>query len=197
MERPHYKTVVISDVHLGAPHSKVREVSEFLSSVDCDRLIMNGDIIDGWQLHNSDDKWNSSHSAFFRVIMKMMENHSTEVIYVSGNHDDFLDPIVPSKLFNISFVSEYILREEKHSYVVIHGHAFDSITARFRWISRLGDIGYNLLLKFNNMWNRARMRHGKEYYSFSKVIKHKVKQAVSLISGFESDAAVTKLTDSK
>ena len=187
MERPHYKTVVISDVHLGATHSKVREVSEFLSSVDCDRLIMNGDIIDGWQLHNSDDKWNSSHSAFFRVIMKMMENHSTEVIYVSGNHDDFLDPIVPSKLFNISFVSEYILREEKHSYVVIHGHAFDSITARFRWISRLGDIGYNLLLKFNNMWNRARMRHGKEYYSFSKVIKHKVKQAVSLISGFESD----------
>ena len=74
MERPHYKTVVISDVHLGSPHSKVREVSEFLSSVDCDRLIMNGDIIDGWQLHNSDDKWNSSHSAFFRVIMKMMEN---------------------------------------------------------------------------------------------------------------------------
>ena len=56
MERPHYKTVVISDVHLGSPHSKVREVSEFLSSVDCDRLIMNGDIVDGWQLHNSDDK---------------------------------------------------------------------------------------------------------------------------------------------
>ena len=56
MERPHYKTVVISDVHLGAPHSKVREVSEFLSAVDCDRLIMNGDIIDGWQLKNSNDK---------------------------------------------------------------------------------------------------------------------------------------------
>ena len=56
MERPHYKTVVISDVHLGAPHSKVREVSEFLSAVDCDRLIMNGDIIDGWQLKNSNDR---------------------------------------------------------------------------------------------------------------------------------------------
>ena len=94
MERPHYKTVVISDVHLGAPHSKVREVSEFLSSVDCDRLIMDGDIVDGWQLHNSDDKWNAGHSAFFRVIMKMMENHGTEVIYVYGNHDAVLGPIV-------------------------------------------------------------------------------------------------------
>ena len=130
MERPHYKTVVISDVHLGAPHSKVREVSEFLSAVDCDRLIMNGDIIDGWQLKNSNDKWNTSHSAFFRVIMKMMEKHGTEVIYVSGNHDDFLDPLVPSRLFNIRFVNEYILKEEGHSYIVIHGHAFDSITAQ-------------------------------------------------------------------
>ena len=187
MERPHYKTVVISDVHLGAPHSKVREVSEFLSAVDCDRLIMNGDIIDGWQLKNSNDKWNTSHSAFFRVIMKMMEKHGTEVIYISGNHDDFLDPLVPSRLFNIRFVNEYILKEKDHSYVIIHGHAFDSITAQMRWISKLGDKAYNLLLKFNNVWNKARVRRGKEYYSFSKVIKHKVKQAVSLLSGFESD----------
>ena len=187
MERPHYKTVVISDVHLGAPHSKVREVSEFLSAVDCDRLIMNSDIIDGWQLKNSNDKWNTSHSAFFRVIMKMMEKHGTEVIYVSGNHDDFLDPLVPSRLFNIRFVNEYILKEEGHSYIVIHGHAFDSITAQMRWIAKLGDKAYNLLLRFNNVWNRARVRQGKGYYSFSKVIKHRVKQAVSLLSGFESD----------
>lgn len=56
LERPHYKTVIISDVHIGAPFSKVREVTEFLSSVNCDRLILNGDIIDGWQLKNSSDK---------------------------------------------------------------------------------------------------------------------------------------------
>lgn len=186
-ERPHFRTVIISDVHIGAPHAKVKEVTEFLGSVDCDRLIMNGDIIDGWQLKNSDDKWTVMHSAFFRVIMKMMEKHGTEVIYVTGNHDDFLDPLVPSKMFNISLVHEYIIREKDHSYVVIHGHAFDSITSHFRWIAKLGDIAYNALLKFNNVWNKTRQRHGKEYYSLSKVIKHKVKQAVSAMSGFEQD----------
>lgn len=189
MERLHYKTVIISDVHIGSPHSKVREVSEFLSAVDCDRLIMDGDIIDGWQLKNSDDKWTTMHSAFFRVIMKMMEKHGTEVIYVAGNHDDFLDPLVPSKMFNISFVHEYILKEPAHSYIVIHGHAFDSITARMRWLAKFGDLAYNALLRFNKVWNKARMSHGKEYYSLSKVLKHKVKQAVSALSGFESDLA--------
>lgn len=92
-----------------------------MSSVDCDRLIMNGDIIDGWQLKNSSDKWTVVHSAFFYVIMKMMEKHSTEVIYVTGNHDDFLDPLVPSKMANITLVNEYIIKEKNHSYVVIHG----------------------------------------------------------------------------
>ena len=189
LSRPHYKTIVISDLHLGAPHSKVKEVTEFLSAADCDRLIMAGDIIDGWQLRNSDDKWNVYHSAFFRVIMKMMEKHGTEVIYITGNHDDFLDPIVPSKMFNISLVHEYVLKETEHSYVIIHGHAFDSITSRMKWIAKLGDIAYNFLLKFNKIWNAARQMHGREYYSFSQVVKHKVKQAVSAISGFESDLA--------
>ena len=158
MERPHYKTVVISDVHIGAPHSKVREVTEFLGSVDCDRLIMDGDIIDGWQLKNSNDKWTVVHSAFFHVIMKMMEKHNTEVIYVTGNHDDFLDPLVPSKMANISLVHEFIIKEKNHSYVVIHGHAFDSITSRLTFLAKLGDVAYNLLLKFNNVWNKARQK---------------------------------------
>ena len=80
LERPHYRNVVISDVHIGAPHSKVKEAAEFLSSVDCDRLIMNGDIIDGWQLKNSSDKWTVVHSAFFYVIMKMMEKEKLQVL---------------------------------------------------------------------------------------------------------------------
>ena len=94
--RPHYKTIVISDVHLGSTHSKVNEVSRFLATVDCDRLILNGDIIDGWQLKKSGIKrWKHEHTRFFKVLMKMMENRSTEIIYVRGNHDDFLDSLVP------------------------------------------------------------------------------------------------------
>ena len=189
MERTHFKTVVISDVHMGARFSKISEATRFLGRLSCDRLILAGDIIDGWQLKKIDDKWTVQESAFFNVIMKMMENYQTEVIYVTGNHDDFLDYITPCQLFNISFVGEYTFEEAGKRYVVIHGHAFDSITAQFRWISKLGDSAYNFLLRFNNIWNKARDRHGKEKYSFSKAIKHGVKKAVNLISGFESDLA--------
>ena len=71
--RPHYRTIVLSDIHLGTSHSKVDEVSDFLSAVDCDRLILNGDIIDGWHLQKSGvKKWKAEHTRFFKIIMKMM-----------------------------------------------------------------------------------------------------------------------------
>lgn len=90
--RTYYPTVVLSDIHLGTSHSKTIEVSNFLKSVNCDRLILNGDIIDGWHLRKAGTKrWQAKHTDFFKVIMKMMENFGTEVIYVRGNHDDFLD----------------------------------------------------------------------------------------------------------
>lgn len=188
-DKKSYKTVVISDVHLGAPHSKLKEVTSFLNSAHCELLILNGDIIDGWQLKQIDDKWTVMESAFFHSIMKMMEQDGTNVVYVTGNHDDFLDPIAPSSLFNIQVVNEYLIDDISGRYVVIHGHAFDSITSKFRWLSKLGDVGYNLLLKFNNKWNKSRTTRGMEGYSFSKSAKQAVKKAVNMISGFESDIA--------
>ncbi len=188
-ERVKYKTVVISDVHLGASHSKLHEVTKFLSSVDCETLILAGDIIDGWQLKQTDDTWNVYKSAFFHVIMNMMARKGTKVVYVTGNHDDFLDAIVPCELFNIQIVSELVLQSAEKKYVVIHGHAFDSITMQFQWLAKLGDLAYNLLLKFNKIWNHARHKTGQGRYSFSQVIKHGVKKTVNLISGFEGDLA--------
>jgi UDP-2,3-diacylglucosamine pyrophosphatase LpxH len=187
-DRPHYKTIVISDVHLGAPFSKVEEVSRFLSSVDCDRLIMDGDIIDGWQLKNSgDEKWTSKQSNFFRVLLDLVERCNTDIIYIVGNHDDFLYRIAPVKMFGMQILNEYILDDGAYKFVVIHGHAFDSITSRLTFIAKLGDWAYNALIRFNNIWNRTRMRQGKPYYSLSQVVKQKVKEAVSALSGFEKD----------
>ena len=189
MDRVHYKTVVISDVHMGTPFSKIGEVTRFLGRLSCERLVLAGDIIDGWQLKQVDDKWTVQESAFFSVIMKMLEKDQTEVVYVTGNHDDFLDNITPCQLFFISFVNEYLIEDFGKRYVVIHGHAFDSITSHFKWLSNFGDTAYNFLLRFNNLKNRARDKQGKEKYSFSKALKHGVKKAVNLISGFESDIA--------
>ena len=88
----YYPTIVISDVHLGTEHSKAKELTHFLSSVNCATLILNGDIIDGWHLQkNGKGKWKKEHTELFKVIMKMMENQNTNVVYIRGNHDDFID----------------------------------------------------------------------------------------------------------
>ncbi len=185
--RPHYRTVVLSDIHLGTSHSKVDQVSDFLSAVDCDRLILNGDIIDGWSLKKSGvRKWKPEHTRFFKILMKMMEKCGTEIIYVRGNHDDFLDSLIPLQFANLHIVKDYILESNGKHYFVTHGDVFDKVTSGMKWLAKLGDIGYTLLLEMNSIYNKYRLKQGKPYYSLSQAIKQKVKQAVSYISDFEA-----------
>ncbi len=166
--RTYYPTVVLSDIHLGTSHSKTIEVSNFLKSVNCDRLILNGDIIDGWHLRKAGTKrWQAKHTDFFKVIMKMMENFGTEVIYVRGNHDDFLDGLVPMTFYNVKIVKEYILETHGKRYYVTHGDLFDRVTTQMKWLARLGDAGYTFLLWANRFYNQYRTKRGKPYYSLS------------------------------
>lgn len=184
--RVNYQTIVLSDIHLGTSHSKVTEVSLFLSSVNCKRLILNGDIIDGWHLKKSSTrKWKKEHTKFFKVLMKMMEKNGTEVIYVRGNHDDFLDNLIPMQFANIRIVKDYILESHGKRYFVTHGDVFDKVTTQMKWLAKLGDLGYTMLLWLNSQYNRYRIRSGKPYFSLSQAIKQKVKSAVSYISDFE------------
>ncbi len=186
--RTYYPTVVLSDIHLGTLHSKTEEVSNFLKSINCDTLILNGDIIDGWHLQKGGlNKWKAKHTQFFKIIMKMMENFNTEVIYVRGNHDDFLDNLAPITLCNIQIVKDYIYVSHGKRYYVTHGDVFDTVTTKMKWLAKLGDVGYSCLLWLNKIYNAPRMRQGKPYYSLSQSIKNKVKSAVSYISDFEKE----------
>lgn len=182
----HWKTIVISDIHLGTKNSRAREVVEFLKANSCERLILNGDIIDGWQLKKS-GKWKKRHTNFFKTILDMASGKNTEVIYIRGNHDDFMDNIIPFRFGNISLRREYLLYSGDKKFYVIHGDIFDTITTNFRWLARLGDIGYTMLLWVNKVYNNRRLRSGLPYHSLSKMIKYKVKSAVSYISGFEGE----------
>lgn len=188
--RKHYRTIVISDVHLGTTHSKTDEVSRFLSSVDCDRLILNGDIIDGWHLRKTGiRKWQAKHTRFFKILMKMMEKKGTEIIYVRGNHDDFLDALAPLSIANIKIVKNYELESGGRRYFVTHGDIFDRVTTQMKWLAVLGDLGYTMLLSFNSLYNRYRAWRHKPYYSLSQHVKQKVKSAVNYISDFEHTLA--------
>lgn len=185
--KTHFKTIVLSDLHLGTGGSKVKELVSFLKLHSCDTLILNGDIIDGWQLKKY-GIWKKKHTRFIRTVMKMMEDHKTKVIYTRGNHDDFLDQFIPMKLGKRFFIQrEYIFESFGKKYLVTHGDIFDAITTNMKWLSHLGDVGYTFLLWLNKIYNQYRTRKGLPYYSLSQVIKAKVKTAVSYISDYEGE----------
>ena len=186
LKKKTFKTIVISDVHLGTQTSKVKELVRFLKQCRCEKLILNGDIIDGWRLKKM-GKWKKKHTRFLKVIIKMLEKFNTEVIYIRGNHDDFLDSIIPLKMGNLSIQIDYIYESNGKSYFVTHGDIFDKITSNMAWLAKLGDIGYTFLLWLNKKYNNRRSKKGLPYYSLSQVIKHKVKSAVSYISSFEEE----------
>ncbi len=185
--RKFYPVIVLSDIHLGSEHVRTTEVTHFLNHVNCNLLILNGDIIDGWQLQKPRRHWKQEHSEFFKVLMKMMEKQGTQIIYVRGNHDDFLDNLIPFSFSNFTIVKEYILHTHGKRYLVTHGDIFDTVTSRMRWLAMLGDIGYDFLLGLNKLYNKSREKSGKPYFSLAQTIKNKVKSAVSYISDFERE----------
>ena len=188
MTKLRVRTVILSDVHLGAPGSRVREVNHFLRNVRCAKLILNGDIIDGWQLR-SGGRWDGTHTRFIRIVLKKLEKRGTEVVYLRGNHDDILSRLLPLNFENFSIVEEHVHEGPKGRYLVLHGDVFDSITKNFLFLSRLGDWGYNLLLRINRAYNAYRAWRGLEYWSLSKAIKARVKEAVNHVSNFEQHIA--------
>lgn len=179
------KTIVISDVHLGTHGSKSKELVRFLKQYQCENLILNGDIIDGWQLKKS-GKWKRKHTRFFSALLKKIENDGTKVTYLRGNHDDFLDQILPFKMGNLTIQREMIYESAGKKFLIIHGDIFDSITSQFKWIAKLGDIGYTFLLYINRIYNYRRIKKGLPYFSLSQAVKSKVKQAVKYIDDYES-----------
>jgi UDP-2,3-diacylglucosamine pyrophosphatase LpxH len=179
-----FRTIIISDVHLGTPDCKVREVNHFLKHTRCEKLILNGDIIDGWQLARG-ARWTKQHTRFIRNILKRIEKNDTEVIYLRGNHDDVLGRFLPLRFGSLQIAEDYIHETPAGNYLVLHGDIFDSVIKNVVFLAHLGDLGYKLLLRINRIYNRVRAWRGKEYYSLSKAIKARVKSAVSFVSKFE------------
>ena len=180
-----YSTLVLSDLHLGSSSSRPQEVLTFLKSVSCETLILNGDIIDGWALKKG-GKWTKEHTKVIRKILKMTYSGNVKVIYIRGNHDDFLDNILPLTIPGIDIRKDYIHQSFGKKFYVVHGDFFDLITTKFKFLSVLGGAAYDFLIWFNKKYNQYRAWRGLEYYSLSQTIKYKVKAAVSFMSDFEN-----------
>jgi UDP-2,3-diacylglucosamine pyrophosphatase LpxH len=186
--RLNVRTVILSDVHLGTPDCKVDEVNHFLRFTRCAKLILNGDIIDGWQLTRS-GHWTKAHTRFIRLVLKKLEKRNTEIVYLRGNHDDILASFLPLDFENLRIVEDHVHEGVAGRYLVLHGDVFDTITKNFVFLAHLGDWGYRALLRINRLYNAWRAWRGKEYWSLSKAIKARVKSAVSHVSNFEDHIA--------
>lgn len=101
------RTLIMSDVHLGVPECKAAQASHFLRNIRCEKLILNGDIIDAWHLKRSGG-WNKGHTHFIRTVLRKMEKEGTEIIYLRGNHDDVLSRLLPLRMENFRIVNEYV-----------------------------------------------------------------------------------------
>lgn len=179
-----FKTIFLSDVHLGTFDCKIDEVNHFLKHTHSDKLVLNGDIIDGWSLYRRGG-WSKKHTRFIRLILRKLEKKDTEVVYLRGNHDDILHRFLPLQFDRLTITEEHVHSGASGNYLVVHGDGFDSITTHHKWVALLGDIGYQTLLKINRVYNYYRKWRGKPYYSVSKMIKAKVKGAVSFVDKFE------------
>ncbi|MEZ5300006.1 MAG: UDP-2,3-diacylglucosamine diphosphatase [Verrucomicrobiales bacterium] len=185
-KRMRFRTIFISDVHLGTPDCKAREVIHFLKNTRCEKLVLNGDIIDAWHLRRRGAQWDQAHTHFLRTVLKKMEKDGTQIIYLRGNHDDILWRFLPFKFDKLEIVNEHIHEAPGgERYLVVHGDGFDQVTTNHRWLAVLGSVGYSGLLRLNRLYNFFRRLRGKEYFSLAKAIKARVKSAVSFVGKYE------------
>lgn len=187
-ERRRFRTIWISDVHLGTRGCNAQLLIDFLDHTDSETMYLVGDIIDGWRLKKK-FYWPAAHNDIVWRIMKRARR-GTRVVYVPGNHDEMF-----RQFTGLSFGGVEIRRAAFHDtadgrrLMVLHGDEFDTVMLAHRWLAFVGDAAYHLLMSLNLWVNAVRRRLDLPYWSLSKVAKHKVKNAVEFISKYEEVVA--------
>jgi UDP-2,3-diacylglucosamine pyrophosphatase LpxH len=187
LKKRNLEVVIISDLHLGTYGCHAVELINYLQSISPGLLILNGDIIDGWQF--SKRYFPAAHLQVIKEILDLM-NSGTRVIYITGNHDEMLRRYSDVQLSNFQLVDKLVLEINGKMTWVFHGDVFDNTTkGSAKIIAKLGGHGYDWLILCNRFVNWCLKKMGKPKMSFSKKIKNSVKKAVSWINDFEQTAA--------
>ncbi len=192
--RPAYRSVFISDIHLGTRGCRSDFLADFLQHMSCQHLFLVGDIIDGWRLRKS-WYWDDSHDQVIRLVLRHARA-GTEVVYIPGNHDEmfraWLPPMFPGGL---EVAGIKLRKEAAHTtadgrrLLVMHGDEFDSVVRYAKFLALLGDWAYTAALVVNRWFNAGRRRLGYPYWSLSAWLKRQVKEAVKAIDRFETALA--------
>jgi UDP-2,3-diacylglucosamine pyrophosphatase LpxH len=180
-----YNSAFISDVHLGFLGCKAEQLNEFLNELNCKKLFLVGDIIDFWAMKEN-FYWPKEHQKVLDKL-KEMQDSGTDVLYITGNHDDPLrsqedaDKFIKSdkrfkkiidKANAFKVVDSHIHQSKVQGKIlIIHGDQFDVVTSNIKWLSKFGGVLYEILLKFNR--------------PLSKKLKSLTKKTVNKASNFQ------------
>ena len=179
-----YRTIFISDTHLGTPGAQHAALLDFLKHTRSDTLYLVGDIIDGWRLKRK-WYWPQAHNDVVQKLLRKAR-HGTNVIYLPGNHDEAARQFIGIHFGDIAIKDSDIHETaDGRRLWVVHGDLFDNVIQHARWLAYLGDFAYVSLLVVNRWLNKFRRMCNLPYWSFSQYLKHKVKSAVSFMSAFE------------
>jgi len=183
-----YRSVFISDTHMGTRGCRSDFLVDFLRRTECDRLYLVGDIVDGWRLKKA-WYWDSNHDEVIRLILRMARS-GTEVTYIPGNHDELFRGWLGHEFAGVKLVREAVHEgADGRRYLVIHGDEFDGVIRYAKLLAHLGDWAYNAALAMNRWFNAARRVLGYPYWSLSQWLKRQVKEAVKAIDRFETALA--------
>ena len=187
MEKRHVDVVVISDLHLGTYGCHAKEIVNYLQSISPNLLILNGDIVDGWQFSKS--YFPAAHLEVINEIFNLQHN-GTRVVYITGNHDEFLRRYSDLNIGNFQLTDKLIIEIDGKLTWIFHGDVFDNTTkGSAKLLAKLGGKGYDMLILVNRFINFSLQKIGKDKISFSKKIKNSVKEAIKYINDFEQTAA--------
>jgi UDP-2,3-diacylglucosamine pyrophosphatase LpxH len=183
-----FRTIFISDIHLGTRGCKADFLLDFLKHTESDNLFLVGDIIDGWRLKKS-WFWTQEHNDVVQKLLRKARK-GTKVTYVPGNHDEFARGFLDQEFGQIKVVRDVIFDTlDGRRFLVLHGDECDGVMIYAKWFAILGDTAYETALTLNTWFNAIRRYFGLPYWSLSKYLKHKVKNAVAFISNYEQAIA--------
>ena len=179
-----FRALFLSDVHLGTRGCQADKLIDFLRYHEAEVIYLVGDMVDGWQLR-SGWYWPQSHNDVVQKLLRKARK-GARIIYVPGNHDEFLRGYYGTHFGGVE-VAETAIHQgaDGRRYLVIHGDHFDMVVRHARWFALLGDYAYTTALILNRGFNAARRALGLPYWSLSKWLKLKVKNAVSYIGEYE------------
>jgi len=183
-EKTSYRSIFISDVHLGTKDCKAQQLAEFLKFSTCEQMYLVGDIFDGWRM-KSGVFWHKSFNRVIRNILKLSKN-GVPVYYITGNHDEFLRKYANSQFDNIRLVNRAThTSTDGKRYLIIHGDQFEGVTHCSRILKYVGDVGYIFLMFLNRIFNTVRARAGYGHWSFAAFLKKHIKRAKEYIHDYE------------